>query len=94
MHFIVVVVACILLWWSWPPNSPDLNLIEIVWSWMVRKLSLRRGGWPRRPEDLRVALADVWEEISLESFRELVLGYRARLMCVLSVKGDRHPQFA
>lgn len=77
---------------AWPPNSPDLNLIEIVWSWMVRKLSLR--GWPRRPDDLRASLEEVWEEISLESFRELVLGYRARLMCVISVKGDRHPQFA
>ena len=21
---------------EWPPNSPDLNLIEVVWSWMVR----------------------------------------------------------
>ena len=21
---------------AWPPNSPDLNLIEVVWSWMVR----------------------------------------------------------
>ena len=23
---------------DWPPNSPDLNLIEIVWSWVVKNL--------------------------------------------------------
>ena len=79
---------------AWPPNSPDLNLIEIVWSWMVRKLCRRAGGWPRTPGDLRTVLGEVWDDISLESFRELVLGYRARLMCVLSVQGNRHPQFA
>ena len=22
---------------AWPPNSPDLNLIEIMWSWMVKR---------------------------------------------------------
>ena len=77
---------------AWPPNSPDLNLIEIVWSWLVKKLSTR--GWPRRPDALRTALMEAWDEISIESFRELVLGYQSRLMCVLSVGGDRHPQFA
>ena len=79
---------------AWPPNSPDLNLIEIVWSWMVKKLMMRRGGWPKTPQALRDATVEAWNEISLESFRELILGYRTRLRCVLSVNGDRHPQFA
>ena len=79
---------------AWPPNSPDLNLIEVVWSWIVKKISKRPGGWPKRPEELREAAVQAWDEISLESFRELILGYRARLKCVLSVGGDRHPQFA
>ena len=26
---------------AWPPNSPDLNLIEVVWSWMVTSISNR-----------------------------------------------------
>ena len=79
---------------AWPPNSPDLNLIEVLWSWIVKKISRRAGGWPKRPEELREAAVQAWNEISLESFRELILGYRARLRCVLSVGGDRHPQFA
>ena len=79
---------------AWPPNSPDLNLIEVVWSWIVKKISNRAGGWPKRPGELREAAVWAWNEISLESFHELVLGYRARLRCILSRGGDRHPQFA
>ena len=29
---------------AWPPNSPDLNLIEVLWSWIVKKISGRAGG--------------------------------------------------
>ena len=33
----------------WPPNSPDLNLIEVVWSWMVRWIVNGEGaGRPTR----------------------------------------------
>ena len=80
---------------AWPPNSPDdLNLIEVVWSWIVKKMSTSDQGWPNRPEDLRRAAVNAWNEVSLDSFRELILGYRNRLECICSVDGDRHPQFA
>ena len=29
---------------AWPPNSPDLNLVETVWSWMVRWIRDSDGG--------------------------------------------------
>ena len=29
---------------AWSPNSPDLNLIEVVWSWMVRWIRDSDGG--------------------------------------------------
>ena len=35
---------------SWPPNSPDLNLIEIVWAWMVHDIA--KGGWPKTNEGM------------------------------------------
>ena len=38
---------------AWPPNSPDLNLVETVWSWMVWWIRDSDGGWPDRPEPLR-----------------------------------------
>ena len=79
---------------AWPPNSPDLNLIEIVWSWMVRWIRDSDGGWPRRPEDLKAKVLEAWDAVSLDSFRELLRSYRVRLEAIHSVNGDRHPQFA
>ena len=79
---------------AWPPNSPDLNLIEVVWSWMVRWIRDFDGGWPANPEDLKVKVLEAWDAVPLSSFRELVRSYRVRLQAIHSVDGDRHPQFA
>ena len=79
---------------AWPANSPDLNLIEVVWSWMVRWIRDSDDGWPRRAEDLKAKVLEAWDAIPLESFRELIRSYRIRLEAIHSVDGDRHPQFA
>ena len=79
---------------AWPPNSPDLNLIEVVWSWIVKAIRDGEGGWPANPERLKERVLEAWDAIPLESFRELVRSYRVRLQAILSVHGDRHPQFA
>ena len=79
---------------AWPPNSPDLNLIEVVWSWMVRWMRDSDGGWPAEAEALKIKVLEAWDAIPLESFRELVRSYRVRLQAIHSVDGDRHPQFA
>lgn len=79
---------------AWPPNSPDLNLIEVVWSWMVKAIRDDDDGWPRDPETLKQRVLQAWDDIPLSSFRELVRSYRLRLRAILSVGGNRHPQFA
>ena len=79
---------------AWPPNSPDLNLVEIVWSWMVKSIRDSDDGWPRDPEALKQRVVEAWDAIPLQSFRELLRSYRFRLMAIHSVDGDRHPQFA
>ena len=76
-----------------PPNSPDLNLIEVVWSWMVKWMRNHDDGWPRDPETLKQRVLEAWDSISLESFRELIRGYRIRLLAIHSVQGGRHPNF-
>ena len=79
---------------AWPPNSPDLNLVEVVWSWMVKAIRDGDGGWPKNPRDLKARVLQAWEDIPLSSFRELLRSYRVRLEAIASVNGDRHPQFA
>ena len=79
---------------AWPANSPDLNLIEVVWSWMVKWMRRHDDGWPQDPETLKQRVLEAWDAVSLESFRELLRSYRVRLMAIHSVNGDRHPQFA
>ena len=79
---------------AWPPNSPDLNLIEVVWSWMVKRIRDSDDGWPRDPETLKQRVLQAWDDIPLASFRELVRSYRLRLEAIVSVGGNRHPQFA
>ena len=79
---------------AWPPNSPDLNLIEVVWSWMVRFIRDSDGGWPRDPEELKTKVLWAWDQVTLTSFRSLCRSFRIRLEAIHSVGGDRHPNFA
>ena len=79
---------------AWPPNSPDLNLIEVVWSWMVKWIVRQDGGWPKTCDELKVRVLEAWDAVPLESFRELIRSYRIRLQAIASVDGDRHPDFA
>ena len=79
---------------AWPPNSPDLNLVEVVWSWMVKWMQHQDGGWPKDCETLKARVLEAWDAVPLESFRELVRSYHIRLEAIVSVDGDRHPDFA
>ena len=79
---------------AWPPNSPDLNLIEVVWSWMVRWIRDSDGGWPHDPELLKPKVLQAWDAVPLGAFRELLRSYRVRLLAIHAHDGDRHPDFA
>ena len=74
-----------------PPNSPDLNLIEVVWSWMVKGIRDSDDGWPSDPQVLKDRVLKAWDDIPIESFRELIRSYRVRLEAIHSVDGNRHP---
>ena len=57
---------------AWPPNSPDLNLIEVIWSWMVKRMRDDDEGWPKTAEELKERVVKAWDDIPLDSFRELI----------------------
>ena len=55
---------------------------------------IAQEGWTKNPEDLMTAVLRAWDNVNLDSFRELVRSYRQRLMAIHSVDGDRHPTYA
>lgn len=70
---------------EWPGNSPDLNPIEHLWSFMKQRVSLHR---PSSLGELRTAILRVWEtEIPTDMCENLVSSMPRRLAKVISARG-------
>lgn len=71
---------------TWPPYSPDLNVIENVWGWLTRKVY--EGG--KQYEDKETLTADIkraWSEISLNYIDSLYHSMKDRIYEVITNKG-------
>lgn len=55
---------------EWPPNSPDLNIIEHVWAHVNRELD-RYKERPTDMDELWERVQDIWTHIPLEFIQEL-----------------------
>ena len=49
---------------NWPPNSPDLNVIEMIWAIMKATLSDVR---PKTADEFKLQVAEVWHNISIDT---------------------------
>ena len=68
----------------WPSQSPDLNPIENLWSYLERKMSGRR---PNNKFDLEQILKAEWEKIPQDYCRKLVESMPKRIREVIKAKG-------
>lgn len=71
---------------SWPPYSPDLNLIEDAWDWMKDYIA------SRFPENLsydalRDAIHEALEVIPMEFFEHRIQNMPERLEAVIAANG-------
>jgi hypothetical protein len=53
---------------QWPPHSPDMNIIETVWGYIIRKL---RRNPPATVNGLRNRVHQLWNEITPEYLQQL-----------------------
>ncbi|GBM75942.1 hypothetical protein AVEN_125348-1 [Araneus ventricosus] len=56
---------------SWPPNSPDLNLMEHIWDVMERQLTAQTPPCPNI-STLRDCCLDIWYNLSPVMYQKLV----------------------
>ena len=50
---------------------------------MVEDICSRQGDWTKNPDDLKVFVLEAWNNVSLDSFKELVRSYKHRLLVTI-----------
>ena len=61
---------------EWPPYSPDLNVIEIVWAIMEAEVEERN---PSSVEELKTIVSDIWEKLKWPTINGLIDSMEERL---------------
>ena len=73
---------------GWPPNSPDLSPIEMMWSIIKYRInSYKEADRPKKIEDLKNAVKREWDSISIEVVNKLVASFKKRLELCIQVGG-------
>lgn len=77
---------------KWPPYSPDLNLIEDVWTWMKNYIQEQyfEMGWDvaNMPLDrLRAVIWEAWEAVPTNFIENLVNSWWNRCRAVIDAEG-------
>ncbi|CDF35190.1 unnamed protein product [Chondrus crispus] len=75
-------------WLGWLAKSPDLNIIEIVWGLLARRV-YRHGRQFCNLKDLADRIIDCWSSSSEEYLNKLYESIPRRLVEVLEKKGGR-----
>ena len=81
---------------NWPPYSPDINIIEIVWALMKRKVEKLR---PKTLDELKHIVQKVWDDFNPATINSLIQSIRPRLVQLIKNGGrqvhsyEHDPQF-
>lgn len=69
---------------GWPPNSPDLNPIEMLWS----IIKVRLHALLEEQRDLATSVEALWNELDQDMIDRLVDSFKMRLQLVLEMNGE------
>jgi hypothetical protein len=73
---------------EWPSLSPDLNIIENIWGYLVRKVYDNGRQFENR-EDLKIEIFNAWEELSQDYIQNLFNSLPNRLFELTLKKGNK-----
>jgi len=71
---------------AWPPNSPDVNIIENLFDVLKRRIRNHQPA-PRNLEELYQVACQVWDNIDQNEIRQLFKSCPARCQAVISQRG-------
>ena len=69
---------------DWPAQSPDLNPIENLWSWLKKRIAILQQ---RRGMRLRAAIDEAKKQVPLSLIQTLINSMPRRLQSVIDAKG-------
>ena len=69
---------------EWPPQSPDLNIIEPLWGDLKRAVHARQ---PKNLQELEAFCQEEWAALPAEKIKSLIHKYHKRLQAVIDAKG-------
>lgn len=75
---------------DWPPNSPDLNPIEILWAILKKRVSFDN---PKTQQELIASIKKSWSEIPQSLIDKLCSSFEGRLRVCLENDGDSISRF-
>ena len=71
---------------QWPPQSPDLNPIELLWAIIKQKL-YSENSFPNTKGELIERVFKIWDEISVDTLERLCNQVIYRLRAVVAAEG-------
>jgi hypothetical protein len=71
---------------DWPPNSPDMSIIEHVWDYLDRRIRTRTP-LPRNRTELWEALVEEWGNIEEDYIMRLYESMLVHIQALLDAKG-------
>lgn len=70
---------------DWPPYSPELNIIEHVWSWMTAYINKER---PKNRRELKRYIRAAWNEIPQSTIQAYINNLPTVMKRIIDAKGD------
>jgi transposase len=79
-----------IVYFPWPPQSPDLNPIEQVWDYIRKRIKERRknGRYPANNKEMIAAWREEWENIPQDFINKVILYTIEICERVIAVDGD------